>query len=114
MLRAGADVVRINFSHGEPQAHAQARRDGARGRRAGRQLGRRSRRPAGPEDPHRAFRQGQGQLEEGDAFALDVSIDAKAGNASCRRCRLQESAEGRAGGDTLLLNDGQIVLDVTA
>ena len=22
MLRAGADVVRVNFSHGEPQAHA--------------------------------------------------------------------------------------------
>ena len=22
MIRAGADVVRVNFSHGEPQAHA--------------------------------------------------------------------------------------------
>ena len=66
----------------------------------------------GPKIRIEGFQGGKVMLEEGKPFVLDTALDAKAGTA--RRCRrgVQESAADVAPGDTLLLNDGQIVLGV--
>lgn len=79
LLTAGADVVRINFSHGEPQAHArrvQLVRETAD--KVGKQvaiLGDLQ----GPKIRIERFANGPVQLVEGEPFTLDVSLDPKAG-----------------------------------
>ena len=46
VIKVGADVLRLNFSHGTRESHMRADRDRARGRRARRARGRPARRPA--------------------------------------------------------------------
>ena len=116
MMRAGADVVRVNFSHGEPRAHAK-RVEMVRARRASRSasgsrvLGDLQ----GPKIRIERFADGKVDAERRRAFTLDVSLDPQAGTrpqssaSPTRICRSDVRA-----GDTLLLNDGLIVLEVTA
>ena len=110
MVSAGLDVVRINFSHG---TRAQRRVEMRAGGRGGRSLRRRAR-PTwrARRSASRAFATGQVQLAEGAPFALDTALGSSRQHDDGRH-RLQESARGRASsGDMLLLNDGQIVLQV--
>ena len=96
MLRAGADVVRVNFSHGEPQAHAKRVQ---MVRSVAEQVGKWVAVLGdlqGPKIRIERFADGKVVLNEGDAFALDVSLDAARGQPIRRGCRLQEPAEGRA------------------
>jgi len=63
LIRAGADVVRINFSHGEPEFHAKRVQ---MVREAAEQVGKWVAVLGdlqGPKDPHRALRRRQGVLE---------------------------------------------------
>ena len=60
MMRAGATWCASTSRTASAQAHAKRVEMVRVGRRAGRQVGRRARRPAGPEDPHRALRRRQG------------------------------------------------------
>ena len=110
MIRAGVDVVRLNFSHGTHADHA------ARAHLV-REVSRKVRRPVGimgdlqgPKIRIGKFAEHKIRLEEGAPFILDA------------RCELGD--QGRVGldykelpsdvkaGDVLLLDDGKIVLDV--
>jgi hypothetical protein len=91
MIRAGVDVVRLNFSHGKAQDHidrAALVRESPSGRPRGRDHGR----PAGPEDPRRQVRRRQVMLEPGRAFVLDAARSEprrqrRASASTTRSCR---------------------------
>jgi pyruvate kinase len=53
------------------------------------------------------------QLVEGESFTLDVSLDSKAGTVAAVGVAYKSLPQDVRTGDVLLLNDGQIVLEVT-
>jgi len=112
MCQAGLDVARINFSHGTQEDHLcrlELLREATR--RTGRYvavLGDLS----GPKIRIESFVTGAVQLVEGQVFALDTALDKKAGNEREVGVAYKELVADVAAGDTLLLNDGLIVLDV--
>ena len=114
MCHAGLDVARINFSHGTQQDHLrrlELLREAMR--RTGRYvavLGDLS----GPKIRIESFVAGAAQLVEGQAFALDTALDKKSGNEREVGVAYKELVADVAAGDTLLLNDGLIVLEVLA
>ncbi len=113
MLRAGADVVRINFSHGEAQAHADrvkmVRQVASEVGKLVAVLGDLQ----GPKIRIERFVEGKIFLNEGDAFALDVSLGSQAGTVESVGVAYKNLPRDVRAGDSLLLNDGQIVLYVT-
>ncbi len=113
MVAAGLDVARINFSHGSREsqrAHVAAVRAAAHA--AGRNVGVLAD-LAGPKIRIESFVEGKVQLVEGAPFALDTMLDANAlGTVNEGGCAYQNLPGDVHAGDTLLLNDGQIVLDV--
>ncbi|MBV8341148.1 MAG: pyruvate kinase [Gammaproteobacteria bacterium] len=112
MMRSGVDVVRLNASHGTV---ADRRRRLALVREATQRaercvgvlldLG-------GPKVRIEGFREGRVQLREGAPFTLDTRLDPKAGTAEAVGVAYKDLPKDVAAGDTLLLADGQIVLDV--
>jgi len=114
MVSAGADVVRVNFSHGRYEDHAkrvQLVRDAAAA--AGKYVGVLGD-LQGPKIRIERFAEGRVFLKEGDPFVLDVSLDPKAGTAQRVGCAYKNLPADVAAGDTLLLNDGNIALEVTS
>ena len=116
MIRAGADVVRVNFSHGE-RASARQRVEMVRaGRRAGRQV--RSRMLGdlqGPKIRIERFADGKVHAERRRAVrARLVAGPARRHRIAASAWRTRTCRKDVRAGDTLLLDDGQIVLDVTA
>lgn len=113
MCRAGLDVARINFSHGSAADHLRRillMREASM--RAGRYvaiLGD----LAGPKIRIESFRDGKIELVEGQPFALDTALDPAAGSSKEVGVAYKELTTDVAKGDTLLLNDGLIVLEVT-
>ena len=112
LIRAGADVVRVNFSHGKFEDHARRValvRDAALsvGRYVG-ILGDLS----GPKIRVDRFVAGKVNLLEGAIFTLDVALDPAAGTLDVVGCAYKELPRDVHAGDTLLLNDGLIVLEV--
>jgi pyruvate kinase len=112
MMRAGVDVVRVNASHGtveDRRRHLGLVRAAAQ--RADKcvgvllDLG-------GPKIRIECFREGRVQLAEGQAFTLDTQLDAKAGTGAVVGVAYKDLPKDVVAGDTLLLNDGQIILDV--
>jgi len=112
MMRAGLDVVRLNASHGTVDdrrrrlalvREAAARADKCIGVLL--DLG-------GPKIRIECFRSGKVTLQEGRAFALDTALDAKAGTEEVVGVAYKDLPKDVAPGDTLLLADGLIVLDV--
>lgn len=113
LIRAGADVVRINFSHGEPEFHAKRVR---MVREAAEQIGKWVAVLGdlqGPKIRIERFVDGKVFLKEGDPFTLDVSLDTNAGTLKSVGVAYKTLPQDVRAGDTLLLNDGLIVLDVT-
>ena len=113
LVRAGADLVRINFSHGKAEDHARRVRlvrdaADAAGRYVG-ILGDLS----GPKIRIERFRDGPVTLKDGDAFVLDTALDPEAGTAAEVGVSYKALPRDVATGDTLLLNDGLIALEVT-
>jgi pyruvate kinase len=106
-------VVRINFSHGGFEDHARrVERVRVASHRVGRYvaiLGDLS----GPKIRVERFVDGKVDLKEGAAFTLDVSLDAQAGTIDAVGCAYKALPNDVSPGDTLLLNDGLIVLEVT-
>ncbi|MBS0375506.1 MAG: pyruvate kinase [Proteobacteria bacterium] len=112
LFRAGADVVRVNFSHGKFEDHArriEMVRDAALS--VGRYVGILGD-LAGPKIRIDRFVNGSVQLLEGAEFVLDVSLDPAAGNQQTVGCAYKALPRDVHEGDVLLLNDGLIVLEV--
>lgn len=112
MLRAGADVVRVNFSHGEAAAHAKRVQ---MVREVAEQVGKWVAVLGdlqGPKIRIDRFVEGKVFLNEGEPFVLDVSLDSKAGTVKSVGVAYKNLPKDVRGGDTLLLNDGLIVLEV--
>ena len=112
MCRAGLDVARLNFSHGTHEDHlrrlAMLREASMRAGRYVAVLGD----LAGPKIRIESFRDGPIQLIEGARFALDTAHDPKGGNIDVVGCAYKDLPSDLRAGDSLLLNDGLIVLDV--
>lgn len=112
MVKAGVDVVRLNFSHGTPDDHrsrAEAVRTAAE--KQGRVvaiLGDLQ----GPKIRIARFKEGKVNLEEGADFRIDVSLDDNAGDETQVGCDYKELADDLKAGDVLLLDDGRVVFDV--
>jgi pyruvate kinase len=114
MMRAGLDVVRLNASHGtvaDRRRRLTQVREAAQ--RADRCIGVLLD-LAGPKIRIECFRDGSVQLSEGAPFTLDTALDPKGGTAQGVGVAYKNLPQDVGEGDTLLLNDGQIVLDVTA
>ncbi|MDT8990094.1 pyruvate kinase [Curvibacter sp. APW13] len=113
MIRAGVNVVRLNFSHGKAQDHidrAQLVREAAT--RAGREVAIMAD-LQGPKIRVGKFAEGKVQLEPGAKFVLDASR-TELGDIAGVGLDYKELPRDVKPGDTLLLNDGLIVLTVDA
>jgi pyruvate kinase len=111
MIRAGVNVVRLNFSHGTAQDHidrATLVREAAQ--RAGCEVGIMAD-LQGPKIRVGKFTEGKVQLEPGQAFVLDASR-TEPGDINGVGLDYKELPRDVKAGDTLLLNDGLIVLTI--
>jgi pyruvate kinase len=110
VIAAGVDVVRLNMSHGSHEDHAQ-RADWVRNRAraSGRQVGVLAD-LQGPKIRIGKFREGPVDLAVGDLFILDTACGLKDGDANRVGVTYPILHEEVARGDTLLLDDGHIVL----
>ncbi|HEU4600913.1 MAG TPA: pyruvate kinase [Steroidobacteraceae bacterium] len=112
LIRAGADVVRVNFSHGEPEFHAKRVQ---MVRQAAEEVGKWVAILGdlqGPKIRIDRFVDGKIFLNEGEPFTLDVSLDPRGGTQKSVGVAYKELPKDVRAGDTLLLNDGLIVLEV--
>jgi pyruvate kinase len=110
IIQAGVDVVRINFSHGHPDEHrrrVELVRDRAQAH--GRQVGVLAD-LQGPKIRIDRFKDGKVKLEEGGHFILDAKFPATEGNQERVGIAYKELPNDVNRGDTLLLDDGRIVL----
>ena len=112
MIDAGLDVVRINFSHGTPDEH-RARVNLVRqlARKAGRAVGVLVD-LQGPKIRIGKFKDGKITLVQGARFVLDA--EAKLGDQDGVGLDYKNLPKDVRAGDTLLLDDGRIVLSVVA
>ena len=112
LLRAGVDVVRLNFSHGDPSAQvarAQAVREAAQ--RVGVEVGILADLP-GPKLRIECFADGRVQLKAGERFDLVARADAPPGTAREVGISYLGLPDDVRAGDTLLLDDGMVQLQV--
>ena len=112
MMREGLDVVRLNASHGTVE-------DRKRRLALVREAARISDRSvgilldlSGPKIRIDCFREGRVILQEGQPFMLDTAMDPKGGSIEAVGCAYKDLPKDVTAGDVLLLNDGQIVLEV--
>ena len=111
MIRAGVNVVRLNFSHGTAQDHidrALMVREAAK--RAGREVGVMAD-LQGPKIRVGKFAEGKVMLQPGQGFVLDASR-TEPGDIEGVGLDYKELPRDVKAGDTLLLNDGLIVMTV--
>ncbi len=110
VIEAGVDVVRINFSHGAPEEHIErAERVRNRARAHGRQVGVLCD-LQGPKIRIDRFKDGKVNLAEGDTFTLDAACPSDAGDQERVGIAYKELPDDVSRGDTLLLDDGRLVL----
>lgn len=114
MLAAGVDVVRMNFSHGEAEDHikrAQMVRDAAdRLNIVVGILGDLQ----GPKIRIERFENDKINIEEGENFILDSSLDKHAGTQERVGIAYKDLPNDVIEGDELLLDDGRVVLQVSS
>jgi len=112
LILAGADVFRVNFSHGT--AVDQTARV-ARVREVAKKLGRHIGIMGdlqGPKIRVESFKNGAVTLIEGREFLLDTAMDPDAGDEHAVGCAYRHLTADVVPGDRLLLDDGLIVLEV--
>ncbi len=113
MIRAGVNVVRLNFSHGAAADHVErARLVREASARAGREVAIVAD-LQGPKIRVGRFAEGKVLLQPGDAFVLDAAC-TEPGDVHGVGLDYKELPRDVVPGDTLLLNDGLIVLTVDA
>jgi pyruvate kinase len=112
MVRAGVDVVRLNFSHGSADDHLQR---AALVKEISRKTGRTVAIMCdlqGPKIRVGKFKDGKVTLAKGQAFVLDAACEI--GDDKRVGLDYKELPRDVAAGAVLLLDDGKIVLEVTA
>jgi pyruvate kinase len=110
LIDAGLDVVRLNFSHGKPEEHAErAEMVRALARAAGRPVGVMAD-LQGPKIRVGTFENGRVLLKPGSPFVLDASCEV--GDSFRVGLDYKELPADVSAGDILLLDDGRIVLYV--
>ncbi|WJW75806.1 pyruvate kinase [Thiohalobacter sp. IOR34] len=110
LIQAGVDVVRLNFSHGSHEEHRErAETVRNRARAHGRQVGVLCD-LQGPKIRIERFKEGKVVLEEGARFVLDASLGSDDGTAERVGIAYKQLPEDVKRGDTLLLDDGHVVL----
>ncbi|MDM3872325.1 pyruvate kinase [Porticoccus sp. W117] len=112
LIEAGANVFRINFSHGNAEEHIQrakvVRQEAERLNAHVGLLGDLQ----GPKIRIASFRDGQAELVEGASFALDTQYPAEDGNQDIVGCSYQSLPQDCKAGQTLLLDDGRLQLEI--
>ncbi|MFK8257754.1 pyruvate kinase [Erwinia sp. AnSW2-5] len=112
IIKAGANVVRLNFSHGTAEDHiARAQRVRDVASRLGRQvaiLGDLQ----GPKIRVSTFKEGKALLTVGDEFILDALLDKGQGDNQRVGIDYKSLPDDVVPGDILLLDDGRIQLRV--
>lgn len=112
MIENGADLFRLNFSHGDSQQHKQT---AATIRACSEKLDREIGIIAdlqGPKIRIARFKQGKVNLEPEQQFILDAELGSDAGDATQVGIDYKELPNDSHTGDTLLLDDGRLVLEV--
>jgi len=112
VIRRGADVVRVNFSHGDPDDH---RRRVEALRRVAQTVGKHVAVLGdlqGPKIRIERFADGPAVLAEGEPFALDPGIDPHEGTDRGVGITYADLAGDVRPGDELVLGDGQVELTV--
>jgi pyruvate kinase len=110
MIQAGVDVVRVNFSHGTHEEHMRrAEQVRNRARAHGRQVGVFAD-LQGPKIRIDKFKDGKIELVEGARFILDAELDKDAGTQERVGITYKALVDDVSRGDTLLLDDGAVVL----
>jgi pyruvate kinase len=114
VLSAGVNVVRLNFSHGTADHH-RARASAVRELAAkfGREIGILAD-LGGPKIRVEKFANQKIQLKSGQSFVLDCRADAPLGDETRVGCSYLGLPQDVNVGDTLLLDDGLISLEVVA
>jgi pyruvate kinase len=114
LIKAGVDVVRLNFSHGTAAEH-QARAEKIR------RIGLANKRHLailadlqGPKIRLEKFKQGNIDLAVGDSFCLDTACPDGEGDQQRVGVTYQKLPQDVKAGNTLVLDDGRIVLTVDA
>jgi len=112
LFDAGVDVVRLNFSHGDAETHKK-RADAVR------ELTRKTARYVGilvdlqgPKIRVASFKKGKVDLKDGTEFTLDTKLDASAGDETQVGCCYESLPTDVKAGNTLMLDDGRVVLKV--
>lgn len=112
MIKAGLDVARLNFSHGnEEEQRARVKRIREAAADCGRDIGIMGD-LQGPKIRVRRFRDGSVVLSDGSAFFLDASLGERDGDSAGVGVAYDRLHDDVGAGDMLLLNDGQIMLKV--
>ncbi|HEY9051175.1 MAG TPA: pyruvate kinase [Gammaproteobacteria bacterium] len=112
LVRAGVDVVRLNFSHG---THEEQIRRAELVRACGEKLGRVVGVLVdlqGPKIRIDRFKNGKVELKRGNKFILDAKLDPREGTEERVGFTYKNLPNDVKPGNTLLLDDGRIVLDV--
>jgi len=110
MIRAGIDVVRLNFSHGKADDHIQAAEDVRRiAARLGRSVGILAD-LQGPKIRIGKFEEGKIELADGDRLILDAKCEL--GSQERVGLDYKELPQDVSSGNVLLLDDGRIILEV--
>ena len=113
LIRAGVDVVRLNFSHGKAQDHIdRARLVREAAQRAGREVAIMAD-LQGPKIRVGKFAEGKVFLEHGQKFVLDAAR-TELGDINAVGLDYKALPDEVKAGDVLLLNDGLIVITVDA
>lgn len=114
LIHAGVDVVRINFSHGAGDEQAErVRRVREIAEKSGRYVGIIGD-LQGPKIRIESFAAGPARLEKGQPFMLDSAMDPTAGTKDAVGVAYSNLVDDVDAGDVLLLDDGQIVLNIEA
>jgi len=112
MIRSGLDVARLNFSHGSADDHRErARRLREAAAECGRDVGLLGD-LQGPKIRVMRFEKGSTHLRSGESFFLDSTLGLSDGTNQGVGVALDTLHDDVTEGDTLLLNDGLISLQV--
>lgn len=112
VVKAGVDVVRLNFSHGDHAEHTQRVENiRAVAKKLGRHVGVLAD-LQGPKIRLERFKEGKIELQEGDKFSLDTSLGINDGDNTQVGIAYKELPNDVSAGDTLILDDGRIAMKV--